>query len=115
MAVVHQATQHLYSARMPFIHTVAFRWNDDVDTEHIAKVAAALDAMPSNVPSIQAYHHGPDAGADPGRNNFDYVVIGKFADADGYIAYRDHPHHVSFIADLIAGRLADRAAVDIDI
>lgn len=100
---------------MAFIHSAMFRWNADVDAEHIAKVATALDAMPADVPSIRGFHHGPDAGVVPGSGNFDYVVIAKFDDAEGYIAYRDHPRHVSFVADLITGHVADRSAVQIDI
>ncbi len=89
-----------------------FRWNDDVDADHVAKVRAGLDAMPDHVDTIRRYRHGSDAGVNQG--NYDYVVVGEFDDADGYIAYRDHPHHQAFIAELVTGRVAERAAVQFE-
>ena len=96
---------------MAFHHCVMFRWND-VDAEHVAKIRAGLDSMPANVPTIRRYHHGSDAGVNPG--NYDYVVVGEFDDADGYRAYRDHPHHTAFIAELVTGNVAERAAVQFE-
>lgn len=96
---------------MAFHHCVMYRWTDAVDAEHVTKLVAGLDSMPTNLPTIRRYHHGPDAGANPGKNNFDYVVVGEFDDLDGYLAYRDHPHHTAFVAELITGFVADRAAI----
>jgi hypothetical protein len=90
-------------------HVVMFKWNEDVDDAHVAAVAAALDGLVDQIPEIRRYEHGPDVGVNDG--NFDYVVVGDFDSVDNYLVYRDHPVHRAFIADLIAGRVADRAAV----
>jgi DNA-binding Lrp family transcriptional regulator len=90
-------------------HVVMFRWADDVDEAHIDRVAAALDGLPEVIPEIARYAHGSDLALADG--NHDYAVVGDFESVDAYEAYRDHPVHQAFIADLIAGRIAERAAV----
>lgn len=90
-------------------HVVMFRWNDDVDADHVAAVADGLDALPNHIPEIVSYRHGTDAGIN--SDNYDYVIVGDFASADDYVAYRDHPIHRSFIDRLIVGRVAERAAI----
>ena len=92
-----------------FRHVVMFRWADGVDDGHLAEVARRLDELPSAIPEIRSYRHGVDARVNEG--NFEYVVVADFDSADDYLAYRDHPAHAAFISDLIAGRLAERAAV----
>ncbi|HWL45297.1 MAG TPA: Dabb family protein [Ilumatobacter sp.] len=94
---------------MAFHHCVMFRWTADVDADHLARIRASLDTMPANVATIRGYHHGSDAGVNPG--NYDYVVVGEFDDVEGYLAYRDHPYHTAFIAELITGYVAERGAV----
>ena len=71
-------------------------------------MSAGLDTMPEHVPTIRRYRHGPNAGINPGT--FDYAVVAEFDDVDGYLEYRDHPHHTAFIAEWITGRVTDRAA-----
>jgi len=90
-------------------HVVMFKWNEDVTAEHIEAVAAGLDNLVATINQIQDYKHGPDAGLSD--QNHDYVVVGDFASVADYEVYRDHPVHQEFIAELIAGRLADRSAV----
>jgi hypothetical protein len=96
-----------------FRHVVMFRWNEDVTVAEVRATSAALDALPALVPSIRDYRHGGDAGVNSG--NFDYVVVADFDDADGYLAYRDHPDHRALIAAHITGRVADRAAVQFEV
>ena len=92
-----------------FRHVVMFKWNDDVDADHIAAVSAGLDNLAATIEQIKGYLHGPDAGLND--QNYDYVVVGDFESADDYMVYRDHPVHREFIAELIAGRVGQRAAV----
>ena len=92
-----------------FRHVVMFRWADGVDDAHVAEVARRLDELPEAISVIRAYRHGADAQINDG--NFDYVVVADFDGADDYVVYRDHPTHAAFIADLIVGRVAERAAV----
>lgn len=96
-----------------FRHVAMFKWTDDVDDHHIAAVSAGLDSLAATIEQIKGYHHGPDAGL--GDQNYDYVVVGEFDSADGYLVYRDHPVHRKFIAELIAGRVGQRAAVQFQV
>lgn len=96
-----------------FRHVVMFRWADEADAGHVDAVAAGLDELVDLIPEIRAYRHGPDAGVNEG--NYDYVVVGDFASRDDYVVYRDHPAHQALIRDLIAGRVAGRAAVQYEI
>jgi hypothetical protein len=89
-----------------------FKWAEDVDAAHVEALAAGLDALPAQIPSIQGYLHGLDAGVNDG--NFDYIVVGEFASVDDYLVYRDHPAHKAFIAEFVAGRVDDRCAVQFE-
>lgn len=90
-------------------HVVLFKWNDDVDDDHIASTAAALDSLPTVIDTIRSYHHGRDVGIN--TNEFQYGIVAEFDDDAGYLTYRDHPAHQALIAGFIAGRVAARAAV----
>jgi hypothetical protein len=61
---------------------------------------------------IRAYRFGADAGLNEG--NYDFVVTADFDDADGYLAYRDHPDHKKLVSELLAPFVARRAAVQFD-
>jgi hypothetical protein len=94
-------------------HVVLFSWNDDVDDDHVERVAAALDGLVDAIPEIRSYRHGRDVGLNAG--NHDYVVVGDFDSPADYLVYRDHPVHQAFIADLIVGRIASRAAIQYEL
>jgi hypothetical protein len=93
-------------------HVVMFSWADDVDEAHVGRVSEALDALPGEIREIVRYAHGSDLALADG--NHDYAIIGYFESVDDYVAYRDHPVHRAFIADLIAGRVTERAAVQFE-
>lgn len=86
-----------------------FKWNDGVDSTQIEALAVALDRLPTVIPAIRTYAHGPDAGVNAG--NFDYALVADFATVDDYLVYRDHPEHQAFLAEHIVGRVAARAAL----
>lgn len=92
-----------------FRHVVMFRFAEDLDAAHIASVAAGLDALPREIPEIRRYVHGADLGVSDGT--FDYAVVADFDNEDDFLTYRNHPAHQQFIADCIAGKAIDRAAV----
>ena len=94
-------------------HVVMFNWNETVDAAHVQTVSEQLNALRALIPQIVEYQHGPDVGINSG--NFDYVVVGDFANAEDYLVYRDHPDHLKFIADHVAGRLNSRSAVQYEI
>jgi len=65
--------------------------------------------LPSAIPEISRYQHGPDAGINQG--NADYVVVADFSSIEKYLTYRDHPVHRRLIADVLAPLIASRSAV----
>jgi hypothetical protein len=93
-------------------HNVMFRFDESVTADEIAAMSAALDALPSVIPEIVAYRHGPDLGLGP--TNFAYAISADFATVDHFATYRDHPEHQRFIAEHITGRVTERAAVQFD-
>jgi hypothetical protein len=93
-------------------HVVAFRWNDTSTPDHRSDLGAALDALPNAIPAISVYRHGPDLGVNDG--NHDYAIVADFTTVDDFLTYRDHPEHQRFIAEHIAGRVAERAAVQFE-
>jgi hypothetical protein len=96
-----------------FRHVVMFRWADGIDPAHPATALAALAALPTQIPGILRYEHGPDAGVNEG--NFDFVLVADFASVDDYLVYRDHPAHQQFLATYIKGFIAERAAVQYEV
>lgn len=90
-------------------HVVMFRFNDDVDESEKTAISEGLSSLPGQIPEIKTYHHGSDLGLNEG--NFDYVVVADFDTVDEYITYRDHSDHRAVINERIAGRVAERVAV----
>lgn len=94
-------------------HVAVFRWLPGTAPEQVEAVRAGLAALPSQIPSIRAYTHGPDLQLGEGR--WDYAVVGDFDDGAAYQAYIDHPAHQAVAADLIAPIRADRAHVQLEV
>jgi hypothetical protein len=92
-----------------FRHVVMFRWTDEATDDDVAAIAAGLSDLPTQIPEIRVYRHGPDAGVNDG--NFAYVVVADFDTVDDYLVYRDHPTHQQLIAERIRPFVAERAAV----
>jgi len=92
-----------------FRHTVMFRWTPETTAEDVAAIEAGLRELPGEIAELRAYSFGGDAGLNDG--NFDFAVVADFDDVAGYLVYRDHPSHRGVITELIAGHIADRAAV----
>ncbi len=94
---------------MPFRHIAMFRWNDDVGVDHLDRVRDGLNALPAEIEEIRSYVHGADVGVSEGT--YDYAVVADFDNVNDWRTYRDHPQHVLFISEVIAGTVADRAAI----
>ena len=90
-------------------HVVLFRWTPEATAEQKQRVAAELSRLPALVPSLRDYRLGANLGLNPG--NFDFAVAADFDDADGYLAYRDHPEHRAIVAEFIQPIVTERAAV----
>lgn len=93
-------------------HVVVFKWNDDVTPEHVEAMHTAAAGLPEAIDTIRSFRCGRDAGINQG--NFDFAVTADFDDEAGYLVYRDHPAHQALIAAFIAGRIAQRAAVQFE-
>ena len=96
-----------------FRHVVLFSWTQDATEAQQLAMADELRKLPAAVDTIRAYEVGPDAGVNPG--NFDFAVVAKFDDADGYRAYRDHPAHRTVVEQYVNPIVARRAGVQFDI
>lgn len=96
-----------------FRHVVLFTWTDGMTDEMEAQFAAELTALAPTLPGVRAYQAGPDVGLVEG--NFDFAVVADFADADSYVAYRDHPAHRDIIARYSRPNTRSRAAVQYEI
>lgn len=92
-------------------HTVMFRFKESASPEDINAFSNGLTEMVPKIDVIVNYEHGSDLGVNEG--NFDYVVTADFADADAYVAYRDHPEHKDVIART-SHVIEDRAAVQFE-
>jgi Stress responsive A/B Barrel Domain len=95
-----------------FRHVVMVRFTDGMTDEQKESLRAGLSRLPDLIPVIRAYRFGEDAGLNEG--NYDFVVTADFDDADGYLAYRDHPDHKKLVTELLAPFAAERAAVQFE-
>ncbi len=86
---------------------------DDAPTGRAEAIAAAIAALPSEIPSIRSVEVGVDMGIGQGTSSVGLTMT--FDDEAGWRAYQNHPAHQVVIADLIRPVLASRAAVQIAI
>ena len=93
-------------------HVVVFRLTLEATPERKRRMAEELARLPSLVPSIRAFRAGPDVGINDG--NFDFGVVADFDDADGYVAYRDHPEHRKIVEEFIRPIRGQRAAIQFE-
>jgi hypothetical protein len=94
-------------------HVAVFRWNEGTTPEQVEELAAALRALPAEVPSIRSYEVGSDLVLGEGR--WDFAVVAQFDDAAGYQAYVDHPAHQAVATDLIPTIRADRVHIQLEV
>ena len=90
-------------------HVVIIRWTPEATDEAKQRVAAELSRLPALIPSLRDYRIGTDLGLNPA--NFDFAVAADFDDADGYLAYRDHPEHRAIVTKFIQPISGERFAV----
>ena len=94
-------------------HVVLFRFREDADAAQRRAVHEAIATLPEATGVIDVYAIGSDLGLAEG--NFDFAVVGDFADQAAYEAYRDDPEHRRIIAEVIRPAISDRAAVQYEI
>lgn len=95
-----------------FRHIVMFRWGPASSEEQRAALRDALAGLPDAIPQLRRYVFGDDAGINEG--NLDFGLVAEFDDAEGYIAYREHPEHLRIIVELINPYLDSRSVVQFD-
>ena len=94
-------------------HVVMFKFRDDADEAQRQAVHDAIATMPEATGVTEAYTIGADLGLAEG--NFDFAVVGDYADQDAYLTYRDHPEHQRIVFDIIRHAITDRAAIQFEI
>jgi hypothetical protein len=92
-----------------FRHVALFRFESGTTPDQIAGITDRLVRVAAGIHTIRAYAVGPDVAISDG--SFDYAVVADFDDADGYLAYRDHPDHVAAATEAVQPILAERATV----
>lgn len=94
-------------------HVVMFKFRDDADEAQRQAVHDAIATMPEATGVTEAYAIGPDLGlAD---DNFDFAVVGDFADQNAYLTYRDNLEHRRIVSDIIRPAITNRAAIQFEI
>ncbi|SNT43911.1 Stress responsive A/B Barrel Domain [Streptosporangium subroseum] len=91
-----------------FRHVVLFTWTEETTDEQKATLAAELAKLPGAIPEIRAFTFGPDAGVNPGNQEF--AIVADFDNVEDFLVYRDHPVHQAAIAEHIKPIAASRAA-----
>ncbi|HET7899595.1 MAG TPA: Dabb family protein [Candidatus Nanopelagicales bacterium] len=98
---------------MTFMHVAQFVWNDGSDAVSVgAEVREALEGYVAQIDGVESYWCGPDAGFTSG--NADFVVVGRFASRDAFVAYRDDPRHRAISSDVIGPHLESRSTVQLE-
>ncbi|WP_420435700.1 Dabb family protein [Candidatus Poriferisocius sp.] len=94
-------------------HVVMFKFRDDADEAQRQAVHDAIATMPEVTGVTEAYAIGPDLGLAEG--NFDFAVVGDFADQAAYETYRDNLEHRRIINEIIRPVVTERAAIQYEI
>ncbi|CAB4868415.1 unannotated protein [freshwater metagenome] len=94
-------------------HVALFRWKPETTAEQIARIKAALEALPAVIADIVSYRCGPDLGAH-GPTNMDFGIVSTFESIDGWRAYDAHPEHDRVRAEIVRPWIAERSAVQFE-
>lgn len=76
---------------MSLRHVVCFRFHPGTTAAQVEALASGLEELPGLIPEIVDYRVGADLEIN--EASWDFAVSADFADAAGYLAYRDHPEH----------------------
>lgn len=92
-----------------FTHTVLFKLHHR-SPEAVERAAAVLRGMRGRIPGLLEVEVGIDT-LGSGRA-WDIALITRFADREGYEAYRTHPYHVDPVLAHMHAHAAEAAVVD---
>jgi stress responsive alpha/beta barrel protein len=93
-------------------HVVLFTWKPEATPAELARVATELASLPGQIPQVEAYHFGADAGLAEG--NADFAITADFDDADAYLVYRNDPVHQQVIQQVINPIVATRVSAQFE-
>jgi hypothetical protein len=94
------------------LSVVTFTWREDVTSDQVAAMAAALDALVTKFPQVVEYRHGPDLGLRQG--NADYAIVAGAASYAEMQSYLDDPEHQQIVRELLAPLIATRQSLQIE-
>ncbi len=96
-------------------HVVMWKFKDEAQgatkAENLAKVKAALEALPEKIPFIR--HMEVNMNVNPSAACYDAVLISEFDTLEDVLAYRDHPEHKK-ISEFVALVRESRASADFE-
>jgi quinol monooxygenase YgiN len=95
-----------------FTHVVTFQWSSPQLGASSESIAEALRTLVASFEGVERYQCGSDIGLTP--TNYDFAVVGTFADRAAFETYRDDPEHQRIIADLIAPILGHKTVVQLE-
>lgn len=96
-----------------FVHVVMFRWKPGTTEEQVAPVAPALQALAATLPVV-SYECGPGLGlADPAIS-YDFGVVARFEDKDGWDLYMADAEHDRIRQELIFPIVGARATIQFE-
>ncbi|MDH6287760.1 Dabb family protein [Rhodococcus opacus] len=93
------------------LHSVHITWNDNVDSDHGARVAEALNTYASTVPGLLFYRAGNDLALR--ENTADFGIVALFDNSTHYKSYAVDEGHQAIIAELIAPSARTRTSTQI--
>ena len=92
---------------------MVFRFSESAPADAPDRITEALRTLPGLIPELRRYDLGTDVRINDG--NYDFAVVADFDDAEGYLAYRDHPEHQRILRELIRPAIEGRAAVQFEL
>ena len=94
-----------------FRHVLVLKWHPGVTPEQGEEAAAALRALPGEIPELLEMRVGTDLGLRDG--SWDLGFMATFDDEAGWRTYLDHPAHLKVAHDVLAPIIAERASVQL--
>lgn len=92
-------------------HCVLLRLHPATTAADLASLQQAMSVL-AELPMINAFHAGPDAGLAEG--NADFAITADFADPADYEAYATDPTHLEILATKIRPLVRERTALQFE-
>ncbi len=93
------------------IHTFLFRWKSDVAEDQKQRAIDEIKALQGPIPGLLEVYVGHNFS--PRSQGFEFAGVMKFADAETFGGYNDHPVHQKLLSWLVP--LVEAVEVDFKI